>query len=160
MQPLSLRCQKGQEFMTYDGRRSSAALRSVVSTHNIMSRSTNPPPPHVCVCVRYLCCHMTMKGMEAMCVTQHKRRLSLLPSIGLRDLLSPVVRSTRLWGRRWQNLSRDISLGKGKKKNVSCLTCLSQLKCLHLKQNYSIVSHNELQGLRSLPPRHKRYRRC
>lgn len=41
-------------------------------------------------------------------------------------------------------------------KNVSCLTCLSQLKCLHLKQNYSIVNHNELQSLRSLPARHKR----
>lgn len=29
---------------------------------------------------------------------------------------------------------------------MSCLTCLSQ-KCLHLKQNYSIVNHNELQSL-------------
>lgn len=30
---------------------------------------------------------------------------------------------------------------------MSCLTCLGQLKCLHLKQNYSIVNHNELQSL-------------
>lgn len=30
---------------------------------------------------------------------------------------------------------------------MSCLRCLGQLKCLHLKQNYSIVNHNELQSL-------------
>lgn len=79
---------------------------------------------------------------------------SLLPSRP-GELVLPVVRCSRLWQGNGQ-IGDKISARAFSEKNVSCLTCLSQLKCLHLKQNYSIVNHNELQSLRSLPARHKR----
>lgn len=63
--------------------------------------------------------------------------------LGLGDLLPPGKQGN------------GQTVAKPEPRNVSCLTCLSQLKCLHLKQSYSIVNHNELQSLRSLPARHK-----
>lgn len=84
-----------------------------------------------------------------------KDNTSLFCHLVLRELLSPVMGLTI----RWQGNGQigDKTWAKPfSEKNVSCLTCLSQLKCQHLKQNYSIVNHNELQSLRSLPARHKR----
>ena len=84
-----------------------------------------------------------------------KDNTSLFCHLGLGESLSPVVGLTRWWQGNGQ--IGDKTWAKAfSEKNVSCLTCLSQLKCLHLKQNYSIVNHNELQSLRSLPARHKR----
>lgn len=134
---------KGQEFMTYGGRWSLITLW-LVSSHNIISRGLTP------VCVSDTS-GVTWRVWRAMCVTYKERILSLLPS----RPEAPVVGCTRLWQGNGQIGDKTWAQAFSE-KNVSCLTCLSQLKCLHLKQNYSIVNHNELQSLRSLPARHKR----
>lgn len=74
---------------------------------------------------------------------------------GLGELLSPVVGQCSLRQSNGQK-GNKIWAREFSKTNVSCLTCLGQLKCLLLKQNYCIVNGNELQSLRSLPGRHKR----
>lgn len=141
---------KGQEFMTYGGRWSLITLWLVVSSHNIMSGGLTPV--RGCVCQIPLVSH---DGYGGPCVLHTKREHRLFCHLGLRDLLSPVVGCTRLWQGNGQ-IGDKTWAHAFSEKNVSCLTCLSQLKCLHLKQNYSIVNHNELQSLRSMPARHKR----
>lgn len=76
------------------------------------------PNPCVCVCV----CQIPLVSHDHegygghVC---HIVRLTLLPSIGLRDLLSPVVRCTRLWQRDGQIGDRTwATTFPGKKKKM------------------------------------------
>lgn len=127
-----------QELLTYDGRQSLITLWRGVSSHNIVSRTLTP----LWVCVGHVY-HIVRENTGLFC------------HLGLGELLSPVVGRSRWWQGNGQ-IGDKIWAKEFSEKNVSCLTCLSQLKCLHLKQNYSIVNHNELQSLTSLPARHKK----
>lgn len=127
-----------QELLTYDGRQSLITLWRGVSSHNIVSRTLTP----LWVCVGHVY-HIVRENTGLFC------------HLGLGELLSPVVGRSR-WCQGNGQIGDKIWAKEFSEKNVSCLTCLSQLKCLHLKQNYSIVNHNELQSLTSLPARHKK----